>query len=347
MGKRTNKTILNAQELDEIWDSVRTTGQIPPKYEGRLIKTDSIVGKLCQNLNAENVNDEIKQNSFLEIGLGQSVERRPLIINSDYHVSIANEFVFKSINTLSVNELKLLRLVIAQTKQGDHKLYPYELSALELAKALNISPKNLYRDLDKMTDNLLKAQITIKLPAQQRFKKYNLLSCCEYEDGKIYIKVNDDLSPCFLSLQKCFINLQIREYLKYKSKYSILILELLNAKKGGQIPHANVSVEIDISLDELREYTNTNEKYATYARFKSQVIDKAINELNEKDETFLYAATPYKNGRKIAGFSFLISSSTDYYKEQWENQRKNNVVKIINNQENKQMSLSDYFRNDY
>ena len=241
--------------------------------------------------------------------------------DNNHDVAMANNLILNGVNTLNANELKLLRLAITQSQKGDTELYEYEIAAQELANILNIDIKNLYKNLDKMTDHIQQSFIKIKDDQTQRFFKQSWVDRCEYNKGLVRIKLAEGLKPYILGLKSCFSKIKIEEYIAYKSKHTIIIRELLEAKMKNEKPHADVVIEIPITVEELKRVTNTAKDYKNISQFKAHVLDAAIKEINDYYLGYHVTAKPYKNGRSIEGYNFIIESQSHYdrYKTQEEN----------------------------
>lgn len=273
--------------------------------------------------------------------------------DSNHDVAMANNLILNGVNTLNANELKLLRLAITQSKKGDTELYEYEIAAQELASILNIDIKNLYKNLDKMTDHIQQSFIKIKDDQSQRFFKQSWVDRCEYNKGLVRIKLAEGLKPYILGLKSCFSKIKIEEYINYKSKHTIIIRELLEAKMGSEKPHADVVIEIPITVEELKRVTNTEKDYKSISLFKSYVLDVAINEINEYSYGYHVTAKPYKNGRSIEGYNFIIESQTHYnlyHKQEQENisvkpGRKKKKPK--EKEQAEQLTLKDIFNQEF
>lgn len=244
-------------------------------------------------------------------------KKREITLDKNYKVAMANYLIENGINTLTANELKLLRLAICQSKMSDDNLYEYEIAAKELAAFFKIDLKNLYKNLDKMTDHIQQAFIKIKDEEKQTFYKQSWVDHCEYSNNIVSIKIADGLKPYILGLKKCFFALPIEEYIFYKCKHTIIIRELLEAKMKYEKPYGDNVVEIPISLEELKRVTNTSKGYEKMSHFRSRVLDIAIKEINEHSESvstgYYVTVKPYKNGRSIAGFTFTIESLAHYH----------------------------------
>lgn len=119
-----------------------------------------------------------------------------------------------------------------QIKPEDDDLKSYLISIPDLAKLLKISSANIYRDIDEITDDILKNHVAIKDPIKGRFIKIQWVSACAYEKGiGLAIKINPLLKPFLLNLQDHYTQYQLEEVLAMKSVYAIRIYELLQKEK--------------------------------------------------------------------------------------------------------------------
>lgn len=273
--------------------------------------------------------------------------------DNNHDVAMANNLILNGVNTLNANELKLLRLAITQSKKGDTELYEYEIAAQELAGILNLDIKNLYKNLDKMTDHIQQSFIKIKDDQSQRFFKQSWVDRCEYNKGLVRIKLAEGLKPYILGLKSCFSKIKIEEYINYKSKHTIIIRELLEAKMGSEKPHADVVIEIPITVEELKRVTNTAKDYKSISLFKSYVLDVAINEINDYSFGYHVTAKPYKNGRSIEGYNFIIESQAHY--NVYHKQEKADISvkpgrkksKPKEKEQAQQLTLKDFFNQEF
>jgi hypothetical protein len=108
----------------------------------------------------------------------------------------------------------------------------------------------------------------------------------------------------------------------------------------NNLPHADVAIEISISMDELRKNTDTEKKFERPYDFKKKVIDVAIREINEKSK-YHVTATPYKRGHSVGGYEFLIESQVGYIVRMQGLQKD---IKIVNDDDQLegQMNILDF-----
>lgn len=277
----------------------------------------------------------------------KSIHRREITFNTDNYVVMANNMLMHSASNLTLDELKLLRFIIMQTKKDDTELYEFELSAKDFAKVLevNIKTKDLYKRLDTMTTHLMQEVIKIGDDSNKKWVKFHWVDICRYDNGKITIKISDELKPFLVELRGNFTRYQLSEIISFKSTYAIRIYEIINSylNENNQ-PHADVAIEFSISMEELRKSTDTVSKFERYSNFKSKVIDTAIKEINEKSKYFV-TVTPYKKGYAVAGFEFLIESQAGHF-HRTKNQQREIKIESDNEQLDGQMNIMDYQTSD-
>lgn len=281
-------------------------------------------------------------------------QKKELTLNTNYDVAMANSLILNGVNTLNATELKLLRLAIMQSKKDDTELYEYEIGAQELANFLNLNIKNLYTHLEAIVEHIHGAHIKVKDERTQKIHTQSWVDSCDYSKGIFTIKLAIGLKPYLLGLRGCFSKIKMEEYIAYKSKHTIIIRELLEAKMGAEKPHGNVVIEIPITLEELKRVTNTAKGYEKISRFRSQVLDKAIQEINDYSWNYHVSATPYKNGKTIEGYNFTIESQAHYNEHHKQEQNiisvtpgKKRKPKAQEKEQAKQLSLKDIFDKEF
>lgn len=130
---------------------------------------------------------------------------------------------------------------------------------------------------------------------------------------EFFKKLNDDLKPFLLQLKEHYTQYTLDNIMAMKSTYSIRIFELLQEKiKTKVIGRSGKYVQI--SLQELRECCDCEDKYKAFGDFKKRVVDKAVSEINRVtyyDLTFSYQ----KCGRNVAAIDFFITSKFRHKKK--------------------------------
>lgn len=270
----------------------------------------------------------------------KEIHRREVTFDTNNYVVMANNMVLHTASNLTLNEVKLLRFFIMQTEKDDKELYQYTASVSNLAASLEISKENLYRELDKMTEHLMREVIRIPGKKKDEWLKFHWVDVCKYENGLLTVKIADTLKPFLTDLRRDFTRYHLSDIVGVNSIYAIRIYEMLSRyiDENNQ-PHADVAIEISVSIDELRRITSTQDKLERYSSFKAKVIDTAIKEINQKSK-YHVTATPYKRGRSVAGFDFTIESQVGF------THRQKTIAPKAKTNKDGQMNLSDFQTGD-
>lgn len=271
----------------------------------------------------------------------KNIHRKELTLDTNNYVVMANDMMIHSASNLSLNELKLLRFIIMQTKKDDRELYEFEVSVKELAELfeVNIKTNDMYKRLQTMTKHIMQEVIYIGDNTKNKWIMFHWVDVCRYDNGKVTIKISDELKPFLTELRGNFARYQLSEIITFKSTYAIRLYEIINGYLNeNNLPHADVAIEISISVEELRKATDTINKFVRPYDFKRKVIDTAVKEINGKSK-YHVTATPYTRGKAIIGFEFLIESQAGYSHRIGNGRRD---IKIYPDQIDGQKNIYDY-----
>lgn len=227
---------------------------------------------------------------------------------ADLKVTMHNDLV-KSKSDLSINEIKLLRLIIMQNMKDDTDFSTYEVPITVLANQLSIETPSLYRDIKDICKHLMKEVVEIwDGHKNHKWKMFQWVSRCEYDNGIITIRLHDDLKPYLLELKGLYTQYILEDVLLFKSLYSVRIYELIQEELRGKPYFGDKVSSVYLSDELIRIATNTQEKYERYSSFKTRVIDAAVNEINQKSLQMYLRYEPVKRSRKVVGYNFYVSS---------------------------------------
>lgn len=230
-------------------------------------------------------------------------------LDTGNYVAQANDLIGGK-QSLKLNSAKLIRAAIMQIIPEDEELKPYIITIKELSKLLKVSESNLYRDIDDIADDIIKNPVFIKEINRRQIKwvKIPWVTRCEYNsDVGVAIKLNDDLKPFLIKLKEHYTQYSLDNILTMKSTYSIRIFELLQEKIKTKLIGRNGEY-VEISVQELRECCDCEDKYKSFNNFKTRVIDTACNEINALT-MFHVKYTYLKHGRSIVAIVFHVNMS--------------------------------------
>ena len=212
--------------------------------------------------------------------------------------------------SLKLNSAKLVRAAIMQLEKGDSGFKPYIITIQEIAKILNISASNTYRDIDNITDDIIKNPVELKqnFPnGKEKWIKIPWVSRCEYNsDIGLLIRLNDDLAPLLLNLQEFMSQYSYEEIAEMRSVYSIRIFELLMSRIHQNL-EPDKTFPVIISLQEIREACDCVGLYSEYSNLKLRVIDPAVEDINKNTSSNI-SYRCLKSSRKVVALEFSISA---------------------------------------
>ena len=236
-------------------------------------------------------------------------ELQKMDIDPNKFVVMANDLV-KGKSALSLNSAKLIRLSIMQCEFRDNELKPYQISIKDFAAFLGIrTEKGLYRDIQDICIQLLKEIVLIgDGNPKHKWKAFQWVSQCDYDNGIISIRLHDDLKPYLLNLKGCYTQYEIENILTFKSVHALRIYELIKMELRNVQIYGEKEIDVYLSVDMIKKATNTEKKYKKMGDFNKNVIEIAVKEINEKPYNIRVSYKYRKEGRKIVGYDFHIKS---------------------------------------
>lgn len=209
---------------------------------------------------------------------------------------------------LKLNSAKLIRAAIMQVVRDDKELKPYVITIKELASLLECSPSNVYRDIEKITDDIISNPVYIRAENAKKVQwiKIPWVTRCEYKsDVGVAIKLNDELKPFLINLKEKYTQYTLDNVLCMRSVYAIRIFEMLQERIITKVLPKN-GIDIEMSVQNIRECCDCEDKYKAFANFRDRVIDVAVNEINRV--TMLAVSYEYKKkGRAVVAILFHVN----------------------------------------
>lgn len=229
-------------------------------------------------------------------------EKYPITYNLNHYTVMANDIV-RGKQDMTLQEARILRLLITQVVKEDKDLKTYSCRITDLAEFLNISPNNLYRDIEGIITNLTQRIVKIGTGNPKHpWQIFSWISSAKYDgDGTITLRLSDDIKPYILDLNMYFTQYKLENILEMKSFYGIRLYELLRSDYYKDKENYQ-----EYTLEFLRQFFDCESKYPRFNNFKERVLETAIKEVNEKSDVFIYEAIMIKTGRKVTGIKFLV-----------------------------------------
>jgi len=221
-------------------------------------------------------------------------------MDKDYRVTKSNKLICANYD-LSVQEQKIILTLASMVQPEDTEFKEYEFKIKEFMELLGISTKTKYKEIPKITKDLMKKVFEVK--EGKDILQLSWLSSVRYKtgEGTVILKFDSNLKPYMLELKELYTSYKLENILSLKSKYSLRLYEILKSNSFKK----NVIIE----LEELKNMVGANANYLkVYADFKSKVIFQAQKELAEKTD-ISFEFEELKTGRKVTGIKFYTNSS--------------------------------------
>lgn len=217
----------------------------------------------------------------------------------------ANDLIQKSRFSLSIQQQKIVLYLISQISISDTDFKLYEFNIVDFCKICGIDYDNgkNYRDIKAAIKDIADKSVWVKLDGgRETLVRWIEKPYINQKSGIIQIRLDNDMKPFLLQLQRDFTRYELLWTLRFKSKYSIRLYELLKSIHYKEMR----AYERDFTLDELRQLLDA-EKYKTYQAFKARVLIPAVDEINScSDKNVAYE--PIKRGRAVHSIRFKLTT---------------------------------------
>lgn len=212
---------------------------------------------------------------------------------------IQSNKVIEASYKLTLQEKRLICILLTKINIYDEDFKPYEFSVNEIAELLEIPTSNLYRDLMPITRDLMSKVLSIR--EKETLLQVNWFSSVEYltGQGKMILEFSPKLKPYLLQLKNNFTMTQLNNIISLNSFYTVRIYELLKQ-------YENIG-EREIGILKLREILGIKDlkAYDIYNNFKQRILTSSVKEINEKSDLFI-EFEERKQSRKVFSIIFKI-----------------------------------------
>jgi plasmid replication initiation protein len=231
------------------------------------------------------------------------MEHREIDTRESIRTVTSNTFIVAhGLEKMSLKARKLLYVAISQCRKDDQEFYFYEISAKDFARLMDIEPQAVYKEAHAIGVELMGTSIEAKTDeTKKEFELYHLFNTCKYKKGVLRFKIDQQMTDFFLNLRKDFTQPLLADFLKMNSIYSMEIWHLMQREMRSAKPGATDIIQFDLSLEELREVTGTQNKLKQIGQFKERCFDKALREIYDNCGVNITYEN-IKDGRKVVGF---------------------------------------------
>jgi plasmid replication initiation protein len=217
--------------------------------------------------------------------------------------------------SLTLQEKRLILWLISKIQPQDESFKKHELTVKEFMNLLEVTGKDNYKELQKITLGLMKKVLIIKRPEEKTLTQVNWINYAHYEEGagRIELAFSEVMTPFLLHLKNQFTAIEVTDLMQFKSIHAIRIYELLKQ-------YENIGERI-LTIEEIKECCGVKDKFKNYPDLERYILFISQREINAKSDIHIEFER-MKEGRKIVSIKFLISKNKAY-------ELRNNPIKEI------------------
>lgn len=220
-------------------------------------------------------------------------------------LSMSNALI-RAAQSLTLPEKRLIALAVSQLTKDISKTEYLQsplltITAVEMSKVFSIDASDARRDLQAAANKLFDRVISFKDFSDASVRMRWVPSIAKYTNGKVQIRLFDDLLPHLLELREKFTTYKLAEVGSINSIYAWRLFELLkswaNAPYNPQIPLTDIYFQLE----------TPNSYGSDFGQFRVKILEPALKSIiNNTDLIVSYDLV--KEGRKVVALSFFIRS---------------------------------------
>lgn len=229
----------------------------------------------------------------------------------NYQVAKSNDLIFESRDNLTNQEYRIVLNMISRQNPYSDTLKPvqYDIEDLAMYLGIDITSRTniarLYEEVKNITSKkfwLYKTEhkmVTASWVKQAEVDRFN---------RTVLLTFDEELTDHLTGLQGRFTTFQLLFMSLITNKHYMILYELLN----GHLIYGHkriIDIEIEVLRERMLEKTESDSKYATVTGKFTQLIDRAIADINKKTNLKVEVER-IKKGRKIKCLRFTIIEKT-------------------------------------
>ncbi len=246
----------------------------------------------------------------------------PMKLDKDYYVVTANDLI-KGKQKMTLREAQLLFIAISQVVYEDKDFKTYTTTVPELAKFMGIDENSLYRDLEGICTSLCKQVVKIQVggenaKSRKKWKVFSWVQSAEYDDGKLTMRLSDDIKPYLLDLEAYYSQTLLGTLMTFRSYYATRLYQYLLAETNARWGAVE---EWTFTCEQIRDLFQVKEKqYSRQYNLIQKTIKPALEELGSSDFAYVWDYMEHRattRGRPLESVSFKVIFFENKEKKDW------------------------------
>lgn len=236
----------------------------------------------------------------------------------EYYIVKHNDLIRKNTyiqknkgNSLSLLEQKIMLYIISKIKPDDEELIEQTFDILEFCQVCGIdTDKNKMYSHLKYVIGKLKSRTMWLIDEENETEttlSWIVKASIKKRDGKIKIKLDEDLKPFLLMLSSNYTQYSFHNVFRMKSKYGIMLFELLKS-------YSHKGECVTFTIEQLKECLDCT-TYSNFTNFSKKVLLPALQDINTYSELKVEAEY-IKTGRTYTQIKFFVHNLSPKKREE-------------------------------
>lgn len=232
-------------------------------------------------------------------------EQEHYLIIKDQSIYKSNDLIQRSRFNLSLQEQKIVLYLLAQITPTDANFNTFEFSIMDFCNICGIEPRGKYFEIKEAIKSIADKSIWVKLSnGKETLLRWIEKPYIDFQSGTIKIKLDADMMPYLLQLKSNFTQYELIYTLRFNSKYSIRLYELIKSIHYYDLE----TYKRQFSLDEIRDRLGA-EKYTRWSSLNERVLVPATREINlYSDKKLIINPIKKPHSKSVIGVELVISS---------------------------------------
>lgn len=235
-------------------------------------------------------------------------------MNNELTVVHSNELVEAAYN-LNIDEMRLIIMCASKVDSrlpsvGEIRIYPDEY-----AEVFSLSKSGVYKTLIKSVRNLANKSVTLNLSTEKEqvlpWLARGVYSRQPHDSSFVIIEFSKYIEPYIYELKNYFTVINFQYASRLNTPFSFRLYQWLIKYKNLK-NHKNEfgAIELDLTLNEMKQRSNLVGNYDRWDVFKTKVIIPAVEKINERTDISVFWK-PLKEGKKITAIKFVYINEKD------------------------------------
>ena len=260
------------------------------------------------------------ENNLASINSGKTSQALDNLLSRENYLVTQENNLAKSFGNLSAFQHKVLDYCFSFVQAEDDKRQMYQGDLLSAIHHLGLhSSGDSYKRI-VLALKALNLKTAVYLQTQEPDGQRGILMTHLFdhikliESGRFEFRFSEDVAPYIFQLKRSFYSFHLSELAIVRSKYTLIMMKLWNANGHGKWAPAHGQLPDAVIEGSLAEWESWflglddsgAPKQWSPARFRQQVLTKAIDELSRLYPNVNYWIIAKKDGRKVIGYRVEI-----------------------------------------